>query len=198
MLYSVPALKQAAYYQATGVNTSAMPFLASPKVRCFFDGNFVCMTDIKKVISPGERFSTYVGIDEAVKVTHKEVRVRERREGFLLSSKKTVVEHAFVTTIKNTKDRRIKISIAQQLPRSTHEQIQISLQNPSPDDLEPPPDPNASPREEEEAGEGTLRVTLNPITNNVVWLITVGPGKTYKLPYEYTIRHPVDKPITVA
>eukprot|EP00466_Bigelowiella_natans_P003216 jgi/Bigna1/86769/estExt_fgenesh1_pg.C_130210 len=199
MFYGVPSLSPKAYFQVRAKNTSAFPFLPSANVRCFFDGNYVCNTEIKEVISPGEYFSTFVGTDDAIKIIYKLERNQERKEGGLLSSKKSVSLHKSLTTIKNNKNVPIRISVALQLPKSTIDQIKVDLIQPSWESMEKH---SALPEEGAAAGEGeaswrNTRIRFNPHTNNVVWLVTVGPGEEKQIPYRYEIKYPAEKAISI-
>jgi hypothetical protein len=52
------------------INSSRYPLLASDKASVFFDGSFVCTTNLK-MIYPGESFSVFLGTDSTVKVRYK-------------------------------------------------------------------------------------------------------------------------------
>jgi len=196
MFYGVPSLAPRAYYQARAKNTSPYPFLPSAEVRCFFDGNYVCNTEIKEVISPGEFFSTFVGVDDAIKLTYKLIKGADRNEGGLLTSKKNVTEHKSITTIKNNKKTPIRISIAQQLPKALNDQIKVDLLEPRNHELEEHNEAGDAVNAED-AVEGQTRIKFNKVTNNVVWLVTVQPGESKTVPFSFEVRYPSGRQISI-
>jgi len=63
----------AAFAKVKAANTSSFPLLASSKVSVFLDGSFVTTTQLKDV-SPSEEFTTFLGVDSALKLEHQQVR----------------------------------------------------------------------------------------------------------------------------
>jgi uncharacterized protein (TIGR02231 family) len=71
--FTTPSLEAKAYLQVRAINNSVFSLLASDKVSVFFDGSFVCNTNLKQIM-PGESFSVFLGTDSTVKVEHKLVK----------------------------------------------------------------------------------------------------------------------------
>ena len=70
LLYFVtPELSTEVYLQVKARNTSSFPILASEAVNVYMDGSYITKTQLKDV-SPSEEFTTFLGVDPAIKVQH--------------------------------------------------------------------------------------------------------------------------------
>ena len=75
-----------------------------------------------KSVSPKEEFESYLGVDPSVKVDYRPVKSTSETSGFLIGKqRKNKIERKIV--VKNTKDLSIKLSLADQYPKSTDETV---------------------------------------------------------------------------
>ena len=123
--YCVPALQTDVYLQARTTNSDAAPLLPSEKCNVFLDGSLITSTRMHLVL-PGEAFTTFLGIDAAVKVSHRELDEVQSQQATLFAGRSrigTVVHH---TIVKNTHAETIGLVLVEALPKSTDAQIKVS------------------------------------------------------------------------
>jgi hypothetical protein len=126
--YVSASLSAYVYLQAKTQNTSPYPLLSSEKVAVFLDGNFMTTSVIKQT-NPNEYFNVFLGVDPSVKVQYMPCRTLQYVKGWLSGTE--VKKYFYSTIIHNTKQRPIRILIAEIYPRSADEKIQIELLEPS-------------------------------------------------------------------
>jgi len=148
-------------------------------VSVFLDGSFVTTTQLKDV-SPSEEFTTFLGVDSALKLEHQQLALERKGESW--RNKKQTTTHKYIVKIHNTKAVPVRLKVVEVLPKSTEQQISVELHAPAPKELKEEPDPAS--------GES---VTQNKVTNNIVWQLTLQPGKKKELAFEYAISWPADK-----
>ncbi|KAG8858400.1 hypothetical protein FRB96_005285 [Tulasnella sp. 330] len=128
-----------AFLRCRLTNTSSYVLLPGP-TRVFMDGNFVCKSSlpvswfnlcltspsshcIQRLVGPGEKFSTSLGIDPALRVTyHPLVKKSKNVTGskFLsLQTKTDVSSHIQRVSIKNTRLADVQLSLKITYPRVT-------------------------------------------------------------------------------
>lgn len=166
----VPKLSEHAYLTAKATNTTDYPFLPGA-ASVFLDNQFVAKTHIK-LIAPTETFTTDLGIDEAISIKHKLIKRYEKNEGLI--SKKTVLAYEYRIEIKNNKKTQEKLTVRDQMPLASHDDIKIEL-------TAPPKDQRSNFEISEE--------------NFVAWKLQLKPGEEKTLPFEFAIEYPRDKTI---
>jgi hypothetical protein len=117
---AVPRISKAAYLRAEGVWQGSTPLMAGDYT-AFVDGEY-CGKGYLKTIEPGENISIDLGRDEGIKIDHKEKTFTEKTLTGKNKSTKTVI-----TTIENTRDRKVDLKLKDQIPVSDAEGIKIDL-----------------------------------------------------------------------
>lgn len=169
---TIPKLAEAAFLRSKTTNPTNYPFLAG-KANVFMDSTFVASSTIRTT-NPGEELSLYLGSDAAVVVEFKESLSRENKG---LISKTLATKYLHEISVKNTKSAPIRADVFDQLPKSQDGSIKITPLRPKLEDKEK---------------EGAA--FLNPY-NNVRWLVTIKPGESFKVAFEYQVEHPSDKEV---
>lgn len=124
----VPKASPYVFLKSKAVNKSDFPFLPGPSA-VFLDGTFVANADLD-LVTPGQEFWTYLGVDQSVKVDLKDLGKVEEQSGlFGKKTARTVVRKVFKVT--NGKLTDIQLSIKDQIPSSNHEDIKVSIQEPA-------------------------------------------------------------------
>jgi hypothetical protein len=220
--YVAASISAFVYLQSKTQNTSPYPLLASEKVLVFLDGNFVTSTSINQT-SPGEHFNIFLGVDPSVKVQYMPCKTVQYLKGWLSGTE--VKKYFYSTVIQNTKQRPIRVIVAEVLPRAADEKITVELLEPSPGSLMKPTSSEGTsggPIVNEQdviagldgfdgAGGGTEVatggrppgswprdfVTQNKFTNNLVWLKTLQPGEKTEIKFAYRVAWPQGQSVGV-
>lgn len=217
--YVSASLSAFVYLQAKTQNTSLYPLLPSDKVAVFLDGNFMTTTSIKQT-SPGEFFNVFLGVDPSIKVQYMPCRTNQYVKGWLSGTE--VKKYFYSTVVHNTKQRPIRIIIAEVFPRSADEKISIELLDPPPASLTKASSDTAPIMNEQDViaaldgfgsggaepttQGGTPRatpswprdfVTQNKFTNNIVWLKTLQPGEKTEVKFSYRVAWPQGQSIGI-
>lgn len=124
---TVPKLAHEVYLRAKIKNTSPYLFLAG-KANIFHEAHFVGNTEIE-LTAPNEEFELQLGVDSRIKAERK-LTQRTVSKTFLGGSKR--ITFTYTNTITNNITKPIKISIFDQLPIASHEQIKIKNSEISP------------------------------------------------------------------
>ena len=128
---TVPKLAEEAYLRATVTNTSAHTLLPG-KVSVFHGADFVGTTTIETV-APGGEVELQLGVDDRLKV-ERELVHRETSKNLLGGNRKTDV--TFRITIENHLPGAARVTVKDQFPISTHENVKIRDQESRPDPVE--------------------------------------------------------------
>eukprot|EP01080_Neovahlkampfia_damariscottae_P004175 gene4175-7485_t len=180
--YCVPKFDTNVYLKVKATNDSDYPLLPG-EMNVFFDNNFIA-TGVMKSVSPKEEFESYLGVDPSVKVEYRPVKSTSETSGILIGKqRKNTIERKII--IKNTKDLAIKLSLADQFPKSTDETIKVVL-------LKPELKNTTELKDVKLYGATVLRVGLNADTNNMEWEMIINPGSETTIPFEYSIQWPQD------
>ncbi|MDD5120443.1 MAG: mucoidy inhibitor MuiA family protein [Candidatus Omnitrophica bacterium] len=121
-----PRLSNYAYLRSKVSNAADLQLIAG-RVNIFLDGGFVGFSNIDN-IAPGEEFDLYLGIDENVKV--KRELVEKKTDDILIAgipspTKKTTFKYKI--SVENYKNKKIKMSIFDNIPVSQDEKIRVNL-----------------------------------------------------------------------
>jgi len=165
----VPKLSPNVYLKTTAVNTSDYPFLAGPTA-VFLDGAYVAAASMD-LVPAGQEFTTFLGVDQSVKVERKVLARREETVGvFGKKTKRTVHDQLFKVT--NGKQTEIDLTVADQLPLSEHEDIKVILEE---------------PRYEKD----TEALKLSE-QKRLEWRLRLGAGDKLDLPFRFAVERPED------
>ena len=222
--YVSASLSAFVYLQAKTQNTSPYPLLPSNKVAVFLDGNFMATSSLKQT-SPGEYFNVFLGVDPSVKVQYMPCRTVQYVKGWLSGTE--VKKYFYSTIVHNTKQRPVRIIIAEVYPRSADEKIAIELLDPPPSSLTKASSEAGPILDEQdviaaldgfESGGGGVPeppagaqggppratqtwprdfVTQNKFTNNIVWLKTLQPGEKTEVKFSYRVTWPQGQSIGI-
>eukprot|EP00010_Vexillifera_abyssalis_P008098 CAMPEP_0201544138 /NCGR_PEP_ID=MMETSP0173_2-20130828/647_1 /ASSEMBLY_ACC=CAM_ASM_000268 /TAXON_ID=218659 /ORGANISM="Vexillifera sp., Strain DIVA3 564/2" /LENGTH=543 /DNA_ID=CAMNT_0047952157 /DNA_START=27 /DNA_END=1658 /DNA_ORIENTATION=- len=170
--YAVPLKAAHAYLKATCKNpTTDVPFIHG-NVNVFYDNTFVASTTIDDV-NPNEEFFVYLGVDTQVKVVYKSGEAFSDREKKVFSSNINTKHFASTITVKNHKDKDLKITVDDQVPMSTDSKITVKMIEPS--------DPDT--------------FKINDDTKKITWKLVIPPNHEEKLKLEYVVGWPTGREI---
>lgn len=158
----VPRIQQVAYLQADTQNTTDYPLLAG-QLNIFMDGRFIATGKLKTTM-PTEKFKIDLGADEAIKVTHKELKRFTEKTGFTNSGER--ITYNYLIGLQNNKNKAVTINIKDHIPMSQDEKIKVKLLAPK----------GITPDK-----EGKLD-----------WKITLKPSEKAEIPVNFTVEYPID------
>ena len=118
---AAPKLDPNAYLTAAFTLSGETPLLPGP-VMLYRDGVFMGQGSLP-MLSPGEEAKLGFGVDDLIKVKRIEVKRRTAEEGLISTS--NVDERAFDITIKNLHQASIPVTILDQMPYSTDQNITV-------------------------------------------------------------------------
>ena len=197
LLYFVtPELSTEVYLQVKARNTSSFPILASEAVNVYMDGSYITKTQLKDV-SPSEEFTTFLGVDPALKVEHQQIQTELKQSGW--TSKQSTSTAAYRTVVVNTKPVATNVTLVQLLPKSTDEKIKVELIAPTKDRVTEAgagrdAEAQAAPAAKGSKGEAILQ---NKVTNNLVFHLHLEPSEKREIPFSYSVSWPKDKEMEV-
>ncbi len=165
----VPKLSPHVYLKATAVNKSDYPFLAGPTA-VFLDGAFVANASLD-LVPAGQDFATHLGIDQSVSAERKELAKREEVSG-LFGKKTHRTAYDYVFKLRNSKPAPVELTVLDQLPVSTHEEIRVVVQE---------------PRYEKDTEEFKLSDQ-----KTAEWKLRLAPGEKKDLPFRFAVERPED------
>ena len=180
--------------QVKTTNSSSFPLLPSKSVSVFFDGSYVCKTELKEIF-PSESFSVFLGVDNSVKCSHKVLKKKKKEGaegGFMKMTTASREEFQFVTKLHNTKDVEVEVTLVEVLPKSTNEQINVQLLEPKEEELEGYEGAAGG------AGKQVCMVTKNKVTNNVVFSKVIKPGEKIEVKFGYQMEWPAGFDVKVS
>jgi len=165
----VPKLSADVYLKAQAVNASDYPFLPGPTA-VFLDGAYVAAASMD-LVPAGQEFTTFLGVDQSVKVERRVLARREEVSGvFGKKTHRTVHDQLFKVT--NGKRADIDLTIADQLPMSNHDAIKVVLEE---------------PRYEKD----TEALKLNE-QKFLEWRLRLGAGDKLDVPFRFAVERPED------
>ncbi len=164
----VPKLTPYAYLKAEVTNETDYPFLAGP-TNIFLDNNFVSNAEMD-LIASGEKFWTFLGVDEAMKVEHKFLKRSSKQAGMFTKSNSYTYEYLIEVT--NNKKTQEDIVIWDQLPISNHEKIEVKLITP-------------------EYKEDSQALKKNEF-NYLEWFFKPAAGEKIQVPLKFSVEYPAE------
>jgi uncharacterized protein (TIGR02231 family) len=170
---SAPVLDPTAFLEASFTQNEDTPLLPG-KVSIYRDGMFVGAARMAAA-AKDEQVRLGFGADDKVKIERAVVKRNEGSAGLIVTTAKTD-ERAFKTSVRNSHDFPVKISIMDQLPVSENEDIQIEM----------------------------LPATTPPTASNVrdkrgvlEWSFEAKPGEARDINLAWRIRWPKDKAVVM-
>ncbi len=120
---AVPKLDTNAYLTASFTLDGEAPLLRG-RVMLFRDGVYMG-NGVLPTLSPGEDHKLGFGVDDLVKVKRVEVKRHTSETGLI--STDTVEDRSWSITVKNLHGQTMPVTVYDQLPYSTHEDIEVEL-----------------------------------------------------------------------
>jgi uncharacterized protein (TIGR02231 family) len=165
----VPKLSGYVYLKTHATNKSDFTLLPG-RTSVFLDGAFVANSSMD-LVPAGQKFWTFLGVDQSVSVERKELARREESSGvFGKKTLRTVFDQVF--KVKNGKATEIDLVIWDQLPMGDHEDIKVVLEEPK-----------------YEKDSTSFKMTE---TKYVEWRHAVKAGEKRDVPYRFAIERPED------
>ncbi|WP_109829844.1 mucoidy inhibitor MuiA family protein [Reichenbachiella versicolor] len=165
--YSVPKINKDAFLIASVTNWEAYNLLEG-EANLFFEGTYIGKT-VLDVKYASDTMQISLGRDKQISVSRKKVRDFTNKQ--FIGSKKEI-SRAYEIVIKNNKSQEIDITIDDQIPVSTMQEIEVT-----------PIDISSGEFAEE--------------TGSVSWDIILKPSESKKIEFKYSVKHPKNKNLTV-
>jgi uncharacterized protein (TIGR02231 family) len=169
---ATPKLSPFAYLRMITVNTTGVDLLPG-NMNIFLDNDYVGRSDLVRV-APGESLELFLGIDEGIKVSRKEVSRKVDEGSFLSRRKKTDLVYAI--EIENNKRSPVNIVVYDQLPVSQHTDIEVRSTR-----IQPEPSAPDGSGTNERAEQGMMK-----------WNFSIPAGGKQEIRLEFWVRHPLD------
>lgn len=167
---TIPKLSQHVYLTTKVENTTDYPLLPG-NLSLFLDENFVGTSHLEALVTPEERFTLNLGVDESIRVKHKLLKKKGDEKGLWTKSK--VQEFAYSITLESLRKTPETVIVRDQLPVSQDEKIKVSL-----DLLHPPENPE---KDKDKLPPGALE-----------WKILLPSREVYKVEFGFTVNYPKD------
>jgi len=165
----VPKLSGYVYLKTHATNKSDFTLLPG-RTSVFLDGAFVANSSMD-LVPAGQKFWTFLGVDQSVSVERKELARREESSGvFGKKTLRTVFDQVF--KVKNGKATEIDLVIWDQLPMGDHEDIKVVLEE---------------PKYEKDSESFKMNES-----KYVEWRHAVKAGEKLDVPYRFAIERPED------
>jgi len=165
----VPKLSSYVYLKTHATNKSDFTLLPG-RTSVFLDGAFVANSSMD-LVPAGQKFWTFLGVDQSVSVERKELARREESSGlFGKKTLRTVFDQVF--KVKNGKATEIDLVIWDQLPMGDHEDIKVVLEEPK-----------------YEKDSESFKMNESKF---VEWRHAVKAGEKRDVPYRFAIERPED------
>ncbi|KAJ4319561.1 hypothetical protein N0V84_006291 [Fusarium piperis] len=179
-----------AYLRAKLRNNSKLTLLRGP-ASLTLDGSFMGQAKIPRCNS-GEIFSLSLGVDSAIRVMYPKPDVRRSTSGMF--SKEDSSVYVRTVTVHNTRATAAKpaqVMVLDQVPVSEDDRLRVDVSNPRGLTLGGAPLPAGLPGREtqEDKNWGKATATLKG-DGQVVWDVSLNPGKAVKLGLEYGVSMP--------
>jgi uncharacterized protein (TIGR02231 family) len=167
---AIPKLSQHVYLTTKVENTTDYPLLPG-KLSLFLDGNFVGNSNLEELVTPEERFTLNLGVDESIRVKHKLLKKKGDEKGIWTKSK--LQEFAYLITLESHRKAPETVIVRDQLPVSQDEKIKVDL-----DLLHPPENPE---KDKDKLAAGVLE-----------WKVLLPPRESARIEFGFTVSYPKD------
>jgi len=165
----LPRLHDSVYMKAVCNNPCDFCFLEGP-CNVFVEGSFVA-TSPMEYTAAGQPFSFFFGPDKDLRVDYMVPTSVADKTGIFKNNADTFTGEI---RVKNNKDKEVKITIQDQLPKSSSEEIKVTLVEP---DVQQTPSVSIGER------------------NLITWVKTISAGQTEVFPIKFTVEYPKGKEI---
>ncbi len=167
---SVPKLAEYVYLTTDILNNTEFPLLPG-RISIFLDGNFVGNSDLRSLVTPGERFELNLGVDESITVRRKLQKRKGDEKG--LFSRSHLEEFSYLILLQSHRDTVEEVIVRDHIPVSTDEKIKVEVKL-------------IIPAENHEKDKDKLH-------NGVVeWKVQLGPKATEQLELGFVVSYPKD------
>jgi len=167
----LPRLHDSVYMKAVCKNPCDFCFLAGPS-NVFVEGSFVATCPMEYT-SAGQEFSFFLGPDKDLRVTYRVPTAVADKTGIVF--KNNLDNFVGEIRVKNNKDKEVKLTIQDQLPKSSSSEVTVTLVQP---DIQQTPGVTIEER------------------NLITWNKTISAGQTEVYPIRFTVEYPKDKKVT--
>jgi len=168
----LPRLHDSVYMKAVCKNPCDFCFLEGP-ANIFVEGSFVASCPMEYTAA-GQEFSFYLGPDKDLRVVYTVPTAVADKTGIVF--KNNLDNFVGEIRVKNNKDSEVKLTIQDQLPKSTSGEVTVTLVEPN--------------------IQQTPGVTIEEERNLITWNKTVSSGQTEVFPIRFTVEYPKDKKVT--
>jgi uncharacterized protein (TIGR02231 family) len=165
---AAPKLSPYAYLKAKVKNETDFPFLPGAS-KVFLDGAFVADSVID-LVSTGEEFWTFLGVDESVKIEYKLLKRFKDEQGVF--EKKNRYVYQYETTVTNNKKADVELVLWDQLPISNDQKLVVKLIDPK--------------------YQKDTDVLKKNNTDMLEWLLNLKPAESRKVPFSFSVEYPMD------
>jgi uncharacterized protein (TIGR02231 family) len=169
---AAPKLKPYAYLKALVTNDTHYPLLPGES-NVFLDNSFISRSELASV-AVGQKFWTFLGVDEGIRVKYDKLEPFNQNKGFLKKKNKLVYRRYI--TINYHKKTSEELVVWDQLPISKDEAIKVQLTQP--------------------VVNGKTRNIKLSKKNLLEWFFKPQPGEEIKIPLEFSVEYPRDRAIT--
>jgi uncharacterized protein (TIGR02231 family) len=168
----VPRVDRRAFLLARFPNPARTPLLAG-QASLYLDGVFVGRAALP-MLRPEEETTLAFGADDRIRVAYEPQDQRRAATGGILSGRTTSQTREALITVKSFHERPVDITVLDQLPVSTDEQLVVTMQ------ADPPPT--------------TRDVEDRP--GILAWTAQFRPGEERRIRFGYTVTAPRDRQVT--
>jgi uncharacterized protein (TIGR02231 family) len=169
---TVPKLIPYAYLKAKVINTTDYPLL-SGSTNVFLDNNFVSTSQLD-LVSTGQEFWTFLGVDDGIEVKYKTIKQYQKDEGVITKKNKYIYD--YIIEITSNKKSEEEIVVWDQIPMSNSADIKVTLTEP---DIEADKE----------------HVKMDDY-NYIEWFYKIKPKEKIKIPFKFTVESPKNKTIS--
>jgi hypothetical protein len=165
--YCVPKRNKDAFLMARIKDWEKYDFLEG-EANVFFEDTFVGKT-ILDISNASDTLSVSLGIDKNISVNREKVKDYSSKQ--FIGSKQEVTRD-WKTTIRNNRSEKVNMTIVDQVPVSTNQEIEVNVQT-------------------------TGGAEKNPLNGEVKWKISIEPGKTQELGLKYSVKYPKNRDLVI-
>lgn len=165
--YSAPKMATPAFLTARLLDWESLNFL-SGEASLFFEGKFIGKT-VLDTQAAKDTLSLSLGTDKGISIEREKLK-NYTSKSFIGGNRKEL--NAFKITVKNNKSVAVDITVEDQVPVSTHEDISVEVLEFS-------------------------KAEYNEETGKLKWQLKLQPGEHRELEFKYEVKYPKDKYIAL-
>ncbi len=165
--YCVPKRNKDAFLMAKIKDWEKYDFLEG-EANVFFEDTYVGKT-VLDISNAGDTLSISLGRDKNISVNREKVRDFSSKQ--FIGSKQEVTRD-WKTTIRNNRSEKVNMTIVDQVPVSTNQEIEVNVQT-------------------------TGGAEKNSQSGEIKWNLTIDPGKTQELGLKYSVKYPKNRDLVI-